>query len=432
MKKLSYILLLIVLCFGMCIGFTACGENEPETVSYTITFKEEGFDDVKRTIEQGKDLPDTEIPVIQGSKVGYTITWEDVDLKNITEDKTVNAVYTPNTYTITINNNGGSGITSLSVTFDTPYALTIPTRTGWTFTGWKVGNQDFATTGTWTTASDITIKATWRENDNIVLFKGLDKANFSNTWAHFNDLRNVDGGIELEIKSNVEFVDPTDYIVKSGFEFICFVDDDNKVVELGTTRNGDTFIESDATVNAYFAEVKTGKQIVAFLEKGYVPNVKYVDNGGALTDIPNVQEARPGYNLTWNVTDFTNISETVRVSTVATEKIFRIFYYYDKTKISEEKISEFGLKYDETTQSWYQEVRYLAQYRLLDEIVDVSKKLVEEDQANQKSGWREINSDANFYSADSFTLTEDIVLVANEVDKDRDDMTNDDNWSPAQ
>ncbi len=424
MKKLSYILLLIVLCFGMCIGFTACGpDEETPPTSYTITFKEEGFDDVTRTVEEGKDLPATEIPVIQGSKVGYTIAWEQTEFKNVTADITVNAVVTPNTYTITINNNGGSGSSSLNVTFDSAYQLPTPTRNGFTFVEWRIGAQVFPATGTWTTASDITVKAIWRENANEVFFKGLTKSNFKNTWAHFGALRNADGGVILDIKSNVEFVNPAENIIKSGYEFICFVGDDGKYIELGAENNGKTYILENQTVNAYFAEVEAGKQMVAFLEKGYEPVVRYVNDGATLTDIPNVQENRPGYELTWNVQDFTNITETVRVYTEATEKTFRIYYNYDPSKISEGKIAEFNLIYDNTMECYYQEVKYLASYELLDEIVDVTYKL---------GGWRDIDTDVDFESGDRYLLTEDIILVANEVEKNQDDMTNDGNWSEPQ
>ena len=424
MKKLSYILLLIVLCFGMCIGFTACGpDEEPPATSYTITFKEEGFDDVTRTVEEGKDLPATEIPVIQGSKVGYTIAWEQTEFKNVTADLTVNAVATPNTYTITINNNGGSGVSSLNVTFDSAYQLPTPTKSGCTFVEWRVGSQVFPATGTWTNPSDITVKAIWRENANEVFFKGLTKSNFKNTWEHFNGLRNTDGGVILDIKSNVEFIDPTEYIVKSGFEFICFVNDDGKYIELGVERNGKKYVEQNQTVIAYFAEVEAGKQVVAFLEDGFVPVIREVNDGETLTDIPNVQENRPGYELTWSVQDFTNITETVRVYTEATEKTFRIYYNYDPSKISSDKIAEFNLIYDSTTQSYYQEVKYLASYELLDEIVDVTYKL---------GGWREIDSDEPFFGGERYELTEDITLVATEIEKNQDDMTNDDNWSTPQ
>lgn len=91
---------------------------------------------------------------------------------------TLYAVWSGNSYTITVNNNGGSGGAVNSTSYTTKaasqnFSLTLPTRTGYSFTGWSITGN----TGTAAVSSDnktltiaantygnITVTAQWSAN----------------------------------------------------------------------------------------------------------------------------------------------------------------------------------------------------------------------------------------------------------------------------
>ncbi len=127
-------------------------------------------------------------------------------LENISANATVYAKYSPITYTITLNPNGGTGGTaSVSIGYNETapnqgydgnwyFAITNPTRAGYTFSGWNTaadgtgldlidtggilqGNKDgYTTTGTgdaivWIHTSDVTLYAKWTD-DGTISFTG--------------------------------------------------------------------------------------------------------------------------------------------------------------------------------------------------------------------------------------------------------------------
>ncbi len=99
-----------------------------------------------------------------------------------TLDHTLYAQWTPLEYTITFDQNGGSGGTaSRKATFDSTYpSITKPTRTGYTFLGYYTGrngsgtqiyNSSGTSTATYTTATDTELYAHWQTNTYNILFE---------------------------------------------------------------------------------------------------------------------------------------------------------------------------------------------------------------------------------------------------------------------
>lgn len=77
-------------------------------------------------------------------------------------DLSLTANWQANTYAITYDyNDGATEKTTQNVTFDSAYKLIVPTRNGYDFNGWYIGDEKI-TDGTYKTASDITLKATWK------------------------------------------------------------------------------------------------------------------------------------------------------------------------------------------------------------------------------------------------------------------------------
>ena len=64
-----------------------------------------------------------------------------VNISNETQDKTYTANYQINTYNITYELNGGIANNPTTYTIEDNITLKNPTKTGYTFIGWKVNNQ---------------------------------------------------------------------------------------------------------------------------------------------------------------------------------------------------------------------------------------------------------------------------------------------------
>ena len=81
------------------------------------------------------------------------------------------AVWSPNTYTISYNANGGSGApTAQTKTYGTDLTLTTstPTRSGYTFNGWNTKSDgsgtNYSAGGKFTTNANTTLYAKWKQN----------------------------------------------------------------------------------------------------------------------------------------------------------------------------------------------------------------------------------------------------------------------------
>ncbi|MBQ7913170.1 MAG: InlB B-repeat-containing protein [Clostridia bacterium] len=167
----------LILCLTLAIGastFTACGvknndsgygntqDTGSETTTYTVTFKQYNQPDVVRTVEAGESLTDIPTPA---ERTGYTVQWGTVDLTNITKNITVEAVETPNVYTITYDAGEGDVATKeQEVTFDCPYTLAVPEREDYIFQGWTYNGNAVLSGDKWTIAEDVTLVASWKDN----------------------------------------------------------------------------------------------------------------------------------------------------------------------------------------------------------------------------------------------------------------------------
>ncbi len=141
-------------------------ESSPEEVEekVTVTFTQSG--EVDKTIEltKGEGLSEEDIPAF-AEKVGYTVAWdlEGVDLTNIQEDITINAIETANTYTITYDaGNGEVEVATKEVAYDSNVTHPVPVLADWEFVSWTY--EDVAVLdGVWKIASDVTLVAQWTD-----------------------------------------------------------------------------------------------------------------------------------------------------------------------------------------------------------------------------------------------------------------------------
>ncbi len=156
-------------------GFTIYyGESRAYTIrlyvrfiSYvTVTFEDLNGSNV--TLRKGTTV---QIPADEPKKEGYTFSGWDFDFSTkINKDTLILAKWTPNTYTITYNTNGGQ-MASLTqtVTYDEAFELPTPTKDGFRFLGWKNG-EDFFTASVWTFTRNIELTAAWDAHAYLLTF----------------------------------------------------------------------------------------------------------------------------------------------------------------------------------------------------------------------------------------------------------------------
>lgn len=103
----------------------------------------------------------------------------------LTEDLTLYAIWQPQTYTVSLQANGGTGgTTAVSATFDEAMPdIAIPTRSGYVFLGYYTGTSGTGTqyydgngssTNNWTIASNTTLHANWEEESSSTPDTGCD------------------------------------------------------------------------------------------------------------------------------------------------------------------------------------------------------------------------------------------------------------------
>lgn len=168
------------------INLIYSGTPTPPKPTYTLTYDENGGSGTmdEQTAEEGQSL--TVKPNAFTAPAGYSFKEWNTNYKGsgtkytagqsvtMTADLTLYAVWSPKTYTVTLNAAGGTGGTSsVTATFDEAMPnITIPTRTNYNFLGYfseqnGQGKQYYdangSSTNSWTTASNATLYAAWEE-----------------------------------------------------------------------------------------------------------------------------------------------------------------------------------------------------------------------------------------------------------------------------
>ena len=159
---------LMILLGGICFSFAGCaggnpsnGEAEKEMI--TLTFRQEGYEDIIREVESGnasENIPDPQ------EKRGYTVEWSVFDFDLLDSDTVITAVETPNIYTITFElNKDGAEIDSSAreVKYGSEFTLPVPTCARYVFVEWVFsGTEDVFTEGTYNYDEDLSLTAVWR------------------------------------------------------------------------------------------------------------------------------------------------------------------------------------------------------------------------------------------------------------------------------
>ena len=148
---------------------------------YTISFVDEQFGHTVSDLAATYDQP---YSLEQISQIGYTFSgWKDSDdvLWNNTGDYrvasniTLYAVWDANTYTVTLDANGGTtSPSSLTATYDLTYNLPIPTKAHYYFLGWFDGTTKVSNNATWKYTENKTFVAQWTNESNTYVLDAGD------------------------------------------------------------------------------------------------------------------------------------------------------------------------------------------------------------------------------------------------------------------
>ncbi len=168
-KKLLIALLVCIIPMAVFSGCNLINPNEPDnkTTTCTITFVQEGKDNIVRTVEKGATLTDIPTPV-PSDHAGYDIVWDKTDFSNIQNDFTVTAVKSAKSFTITYvvsENAKTNGVTLSTTTQTVKYGeqftlLAMPTYvsggTTYILTAWLYNGNAFVS-GTWSLTENVTL-----------------------------------------------------------------------------------------------------------------------------------------------------------------------------------------------------------------------------------------------------------------------------------
>jgi len=142
------------------------GTPPPPPTTYTVTFNSAGGSSVaSETVTSGTSIEAPLNPTWSGYTFeGWGVTFPLVVTANITLTAQWTAVVTPpptTNFTITFNSEGGSSISSITVTSGTATALPSSTYAGNTFTGWSTSPSGTILTSPYTPTANVTLYAEW-------------------------------------------------------------------------------------------------------------------------------------------------------------------------------------------------------------------------------------------------------------------------------
>ncbi len=338
-------------------------------VKHMVSFVQDGAETVSIVVEDGASVAQKDIPTPQG-KVGYTVAWEEIDLTNVKGDITVNAIATPNTYTITYDaNEGTASAQTQTVTYDkAPGSFATATRDGYSFVCWKYEGKVVLATELWKIASDVTLVAEWlpastytvtfiQDGCDVITLtatdggsinekdipKPQDKIGYTVVWEE-KDLTNIRSNIIVNAiatpnKYTITYdagegtVTPTTQEVtydkapesfavptREGYSFVCWRCE-GKVVQPTELWK----IADNVTLIAEWSVI--GRYTVSFVQADEETIFITVEEGDSIDekDIPTPQD-KVGYTVVWEEKDLTNIKGNVTVNAIATPNKYTITY----------------------------------------------------------------------------------------------------------
>ncbi len=204
-------------------------------ISYKVEHYQEKIEDGYALVET-EDLTGTSDAEITPAVKTYT-GFTSPEAKNVTikpdGSLVVEYLYDRQVNTVTLNANGGECDTaSLSLKYGQSYALSTPTRTGYTFNGWYLDDTKYEG-GNWQTPQDVTLTADWTPNDGISYKVEHYQENIENGYT-LVETEDLTGTSDVEITPVVKSYDG---FTAPEAQTVTIKPDGTLVVEYKYTRN---------------------------------------------------------------------------------------------------------------------------------------------------------------------------------------------------
>ena len=350
---------------------TLVAEWEDERPVYTVTFID-GMQVKEVAVKKGEDVASSDVPAFVG-KTGYSVAWDNTDLTNIQGNITVNAIYTPNTYTATYKAEGydiDGG--TVELTFGEPctaldMSLTDGTRN---FLGWRYGDITYTDASIWDIAENVELSADWADKDQVLItfidtdgsverkyaYIGDDftdipspKVGYSVVWytdeactqeASFENITQAmtvyasATPLTYTITYKAEGFDIDGKTINLTYDSYCMI------LEMGLMKVGYSFLgwrygdtiytdisKWDVADNVEIvAEWKEKEQItVTFVHLDGSKTTETIYQGDSLTTLPQLPENnKVGYEYAWDRDDFFSIQEDITVRAIEKPKTYKI------------------------------------------------------------------------------------------------------------
>lgn len=292
--------------------------------TYTVTFVNWNGTTLKtQNVNHGSGATAPSNP----NRNGYTFAGWDKAFTNVTSNLTVTATFTPNTYTVTLNANGGTIVSGNVTQYTVGTGATLPTnvtKTGHTFAGWyanedlsgnpvsAIGTSEYGNKTYWAKWTVNTYAVTLRTNGGTINRGNVTSYTFGN-------------GATL----------PTD-VTRTGFSFGGWF--------AASDFSGDRIydIAPDATGDKTFYAKWTSEFTVTFEDyDGTVLKTVTVPSGGDAT--PPDDPVREGYDFDRWDGDYTNVtSDRTITATYAVKQLTVTFKDFDGTTIGTPQTVNWG------------------------------------------------------------------------------------------
>lgn len=255
---------LVLFCL-VAVCFVSCGENAKKT--WIVSFDTDGGSSIPvQLVKDGARIQKPEDPTRDGyTFAGWTLFDEDWSFVNnsVTENLTLKAVWTPNTYTIWFDDSIES-IPVITVTFGANYALHGLNREGYTFKGYYYNDEIFPLQGDYTVPEDVHLKVRWELKEYKATFVAfgnkVGETTFTINDKTLKDVPNfIYNGFEVAWDYKLEYRDIT---ITSDTVYFGSYEQDN------TTAQAER-------IEWYILDSKDGNALL--LSKKGLDNVKYRD-----------------------------------------------------------------------------------------------------------------------------------------------------------
>ena len=253
---------------------------------------------------------DSKIENKAAEKIGYTfVEWNSgTEAWNFEEDVisgnvTLNAVWQANEYDVTFDAAGGSEVEACKAVYDSAYTWQVPLRAGYTFLGWKVGEDMFtdaegASLSVWQITENTEAVAVWEIIEYTISYENLKGAVNPNATAY-------------TVEDEITFID----IAQDGYTFIEWHDEEGSAIEgIASGSIGNRVIEAAWELIEYMATFVADDEKVAEIPF----NVETVSVSEP--EIP----AKTGYTAEWD--NYSFIADHITVEAVYTPIVYDIIY----------------------------------------------------------------------------------------------------------